>query len=168
MAPEPESESAEFQYRLTSPMRISKSGDFEPVEFVLLKPPSSHQSKWAGALRQGVMQALREQMNNEKLMAAAEAAQMAAAEEEGEGPQDPEDEEEDNTEGHKLINMVAMAKDVDYPQWLEAGKKLLGSGVMLFNGGTVAKEHPIGKLGLWDLEEILGRYIQNFINTSPS
>lgn len=166
---EPESESKdEFEYRLTSPVKFSQSGDLVPAEFVLLKAPTSRQAKFAGFLRQCFMQALREQMNNDKLMEAARAAQEAAGAQDPQDPGDDEEQEDDSAEGHNVINMVAMAEKVDYPAFLEAGKKLLASGAMLFNGGTQAKENPIEKMGFWDLEEILGRYIQNFIHTSRS
>lgn len=161
-----EPESKEFEYRLTSPAKFSQDGDMVNATFVTLKPPSSRQSKFAGALRQGFMQALREQMNNDKIMEAAEAARVDAETLGEEDPQDPGEEEANPAEGHNVINMVAMSEKVDYPKFIEAGKKLLGSGAMLFNGATQAKENPIEKMDLWDVEEIIGRYIQNFINTS--
>ncbi len=165
---EPESNEDEpLTYRITHPFKFSSDGDLIKCEFVTLKPPTSRQSKHAGFLRQCFMQALREQMNNDKVMAAAERAREVM---DNQDPQDPEDEttEDDPTAGHSVVNMVAMAEKVDYTKFLDQGKKLLGSGVMFFNGGTAAKENPIEKMGLWDLEEILGRYIANFINTSPS
>lgn len=164
-----EPESDELEYRLTGKLSYSAGGDMHPAEFVLLNPPTSRQSKYAGALRQGFMQALREQMNNDKIMAAAEAAREAANAED-QDPQDPggEEEEDNPAAGHQVINMVAMAEKVDYPAYLDCGKKLLASGVMLWGGVHQAKESPIEKMSLWDLEEILGRYIQRFINTSRS
>lgn len=163
--PEINEDQDKFEYKLTSPMKFSNSGSLDDGEFVVLLTPTSRQSKYAGFLRQGFMQALREQMNNDKLMAAAEKAREDA---ENQDPQDPGDVEEDLAAGHQVMNMVAMAEKVDYAAFLDAGKKLLSSGAMLFNGAVQAKENPIDKMSLWDLEEILGRYISNFIHTSRS
>lgn len=164
---EPESIPTQIEYQLTTPVRFhsSAAGGQEEATFVILKAPTSRQSKFAGALRQGFMQAMREQMNNEKLMAAAQAAAKAAREAAG-GEDLEEDPQDSEPSGIQVMNTVAMAEKVDYVAFLDAGKKLLASGAMLFNGSVFAKENPIEKMSLLDVEEAIGRYISNFIHTS--
>jgi len=161
------------QYKIVYPLRYSVGGDFEPVNFVTFVPPTSKHSKLAGYIRQGFMQAMREQLNNDKVMAAAVEAREAAAAAGSTPDESPQDhsidsEEYNPTEGHDVMNMIAMSEKVDYPAYLDVGKKLLASGVMLYNGSVQPIPATIEKMGLWDLEECVGRYIQNFINTSPS
>lgn len=148
----------EFEYQLQLPIKFAKDGGENEGTFIMLSAPTSRNSKEVGAIRQAFMRALREQLNNDEVI--------EAAREQREAQEDTEESQE-SPSGHQVCNMIAMATKVDYSDFLEVGKKLLASGnVAMVNGAVSMKVSLVDRLSLFDLEEMLGEYITNFINTS--
>ena len=153
--------------------KFAAGGHEVEVEFMRFNAPTAKDAREAAALRQGLMRGIHEQLEDENVATMVEEAREMLAEEAAKKGQSTQgeismpDEDQDLEMGASFLGAVAMSKTVDYGDFLETFKKLLAGGrIGKLNGVTSPKATTIDKISFWDLENLAGLYVRNFIQDS--
>ncbi len=136
-----------FKYTLKVPFQYaSGSGDVTDAEFILLKAPTSRNTKQCAALKQGFFRAMREQV-------VASAESQAPSDMEGAG----------ELEGDDILSVMYMAKQVNMEDLMGVARELFQSpGIALVDGEHKLKTAMLDRLSAEDFEGMLGEYLANF------
>ena len=149
----------EYEYQLKKEIMIAENGSMVPVGSVLLVAPSAKNSRAATGLQRLVQQSL-----------SAKASDKEPTEEEKKKAQAQSDADKDKPirerfPARDVINVIA-ASDLS-GNTLEDAKNLLFS--LLTNGCAKmndrdARQGDLDKLSLYDVQNILGEYVANFLS----
>tara|TARA_Y100000310_G_C20103041_1_gene543645 strand:+ start:39 stop:503 length:465 start_codon:yes stop_codon:yes gene_type:complete len=145
---------------LGTPLEFSQGGSIETAHFIRIFPPSGKNTGEAGQLKQCFMRALKEQVEDNMTKGLSPEAQDEA--EEAQAEQNLAE------QGQGVCAMVSMSTTVDYPKFLEVGKRFLTMGGVALIGPTdiPLKSGTVEKLTLADLEAVVGGYVAHFISAS--
>jgi len=137
----------EFQYVLKSPFSYASKGETIEAKFVVLTAPTSRTTHECAALKQAFFRAMGEQDST-----TATGAEQAS---------------DYTIEGPDIMTLLAMSKNVDFPDVLEVAKRLFQMpGIALVDGETKFGSALIDRMSIDDLEDMLGQYMVNFILAS--
>ena len=123
----------------------TKGGDSEQGSWIELRPPSPIHLRECGALKQAWLRAFNEINKDDD--------------------DDDKVQVEGNTKGPDpmgIVNVMATASSVDYPDVLEVARKLFISGVAWVEGEVKVTNNIMQRMTLNDLERMLGVYLINF------
>ena len=132
----------EIQYDLENKFMYSSKGEQVEAQFITLTAPTSKHSHECAALKQAFFRALpRDQESDENV-------------------------EAKDVSGTEVIILLAISTNVELPDVIEIGKKLLSSGVAMIDGEVKLTMNVINNMYASEFEIILGDYIVNFIIAS--
>jgi hypothetical protein len=132
----------EFEYVLTTPFGYDHAGERRDAEKIVLKAPSSRNSKQCAYLKQAFFQSLPEvDVSN---------------------PQAVDDAETTKIDGEAIMAMLAMSKNTDLAEVLEVARELFTSGIAMIDGQQKLTKHLTESMSQEDWESMLGAYMANF------
>lgn len=136
----------EFEFTLSEPVTIHKSGQSVPVAKILLKCPNSRQQRDRLIIKNGFLY-----NKNQSTATATDTEQKA------------NDVIDNLTESQKILGGLFSTKTADeMDEILNAFKRLLLDGCGTFEGIT-ATDHYLNQIDGDDFDSMLGEYIANFI-----
>lgn len=142
----------EIEFTLSYPITYGHKGKDEEGVSVSMFAPSVAQMKYAGKLKQFVMQAMQQSkssISDEQREAVRKNKENSA-------------EDEDQITGDDFVMMLA-SSEVDYNEAIAAFTELLCSGAGMIDGREKITSFLINKMMFQDLESMLGRYLEHFL-----
>lgn len=136
----------EIIHELKVPFNYSYQGESQKASFITLKPPSSKNLKECAYLKQCFFRSLPNTDEEVK---------------------DGETVGEDGIDAESILIMMSMSEKVNLDTVLLTAVKLFTSNnVGLIDGETQLKQSHVDLLGYGELEEMTGKYLENFILAS--
>lgn len=134
----------EFNFTLVTPISYSKGSDQLEATFILLKAPTTRNSRECAALKQAFFRAIPDTGKDEK-----------PAKKEEKPPE---------IDGSEIIIMMAMSDRVDLADTMETARKLFssGAGIALVDGEEKLTSTLIDRMSQDDFEQMTGAYLANF------
>ncbi len=144
----------EFEYKLSTPVKVAKKGDEELVFKIKLKAPTAKHRAHMIRLKQGFLKAVISAQNSATIKnARADADTMAEA-------------AEAKIDGAAIIGLLYIS-DIDVAALEEEFRNLLLAGICEVDEGINLNAHMLDScVSLEDFESIMGEYLANFIVSS--
>ena len=142
-----------FEYNLSSPIKYSDNGEFVESDLLVLYAPNWKQSRYASKISQQYIRA-RSQLATSDLMDKLSALEPTQSVE--------KDKDDEDTAARGMIEVFKMSA-FDIHDILEMFTQLLRTGVAQIEDKTRLSEKHLEAISLLDLELMLGRYINSFL-----
>jgi hypothetical protein len=129
----------EANFNLTTPFEYAHKGQAATASFIQLSAPTARNSPECSALKQAFFRAAK-----------------------ASGATTKESEEVTTPTGAEVIMALAMSQDVDLPEVLVVGRRLLTSGIALVDGEEKLTAALLDKMSDEDFQNLLGEFLVAF------
>ncbi len=137
-----EDRKTEFEFPLTTPISYARGGSQEEAQFILLKAPSSRNSRQCAALKQAFWRSVNPDRGQEGGNETDASAVIT---------------------GQDVVTMISMSQVVDLADVLDVAKDLFTKGKVAQVDGEVPLTRPlIDEMSQDDVEAMVGEYLVNF------